>query len=872
MTLEFPAFIKIFKNGLTISPETGCMHGADRGDLLTTIDYLTALFGRHKMGYISLSNITKGSNTFTHHVAVSELSAVNAEAYALAAARENAYLGIATRNRDLGRSQRGGKDDLLELSAFFLDIDLDGPEAALAHRAKKLPTLDQALAMLEAVGPVPNIIIDSGYGLHVYWLLDKPYPCDNSLQRLHTDFQKRYWDYAQSQGFHLDHTANLDRVLRVPGTLNYKIPDSPKAVTIDSIDTSYSYTPTLLAMTTAGPGVPTPLASGPAAVMPTLPSFDPPPARDVNDIWTNVLTHGNYKKEFKAIKAGKSFAERGSREEVLTRVCAALAYAAPTNAPEELAEMLAPSLTEWAAEPDAQLSLDEEMDKAVNRIARAQGKRLAKLESDAAFKAAIISQSRGDASPSRGPYSESELQGFANAIGVPPELLQKRWILFCGKAYFFLQNGEYVGPFAQETENYIVGMAQKYLAPAGLAFDKPTRGGGLTPKSLTELCRDYGTPVKDFEYDYARNASSYDPQTDVFHFAPCPQRITAGVFNADIDKWLRLLGGRQTDILFDWLSGLTELSRQQTALYLYGEANNGKSFLAQEAAKIWTTGTPTALKDVTAAFNDALLKCPLIHCDEIMPAHLTPAQASAMIREITGASRQPLRRKYLATATIKGAIRVIITANKDKLIKPDITDEGDDIDAIGSRIVYIHTDSAAGRFLAQLGRQETDRWANEELIAKHLVWLTQNHVRTSTGNRFITETKTASIVRHIRAQPMAGKCLEWLAQYLSDPQKNYPGIVCGSGQLYVRAGVIQQRWKNIMKDPQPPTITAIGIALRMLSNNRQVRWENQRHCIVNVDTLLDWAEEEQYGDIEIIKQRLSKPLPPEKGLQANGTN
>src|SRR5262249_45576263 len=58
----------------------------------------------------------------------------------------------------LGRWSRGGKDNLVELPALFVDID--DPSGALWH--------------LTFFDPPPSIIVHSGRGYHAYWLLNRP--------------------------------------------------------------------------------------------------------------------------------------------------------------------------------------------------------------------------------------------------------------------------------------------------------------------------------------------------------------------------------------------------------------------------------------------------------------------------------------------------------------------------------------------------------------------------------------------------------------------------------------------------------------------------------------------------------------------------
>jgi hypothetical protein len=69
-----------------------------------------------------------------------------------------ACVGIAPRQADLGRYRRGGRLDLLELPALFVDVD------------RPLDTVTE----LHTFPLPPSCIVGSGYGGHFYWYLNPP--------------------------------------------------------------------------------------------------------------------------------------------------------------------------------------------------------------------------------------------------------------------------------------------------------------------------------------------------------------------------------------------------------------------------------------------------------------------------------------------------------------------------------------------------------------------------------------------------------------------------------------------------------------------------------------------------------------------------
>lgn len=132
----------------------------------------------------------------------------------------DAYYALATYTN--GDSRRG--DNAQALKSFFLDLD--------CGVGKPYNTQADAIAALKAFCKVVELprptVVNSGRGVHVYWPLQMPVsvtqwlPVAQSLKALCTEHQ-----------LHADPavTADVARILRVPGTLNYKdTPPSPVAV------------------------------------------------------------------------------------------------------------------------------------------------------------------------------------------------------------------------------------------------------------------------------------------------------------------------------------------------------------------------------------------------------------------------------------------------------------------------------------------------------------------------------------------------------------------------------------------------------------------------------------------------------------------
>jgi len=128
---------------------------------------------------------------------------------------ENIHHGVNPRFR---RPRKHGKNpDVSHYVAAWVDVDFHGNEEGI--RKKFYETVED----LRARGLGPSVIIESGRGLHAYWLFDKPYP--NELARPVC---------AGIQGYFADSDTIHDprRILRLPGFLNLKEPKDPKHCTV----------------------------------------------------------------------------------------------------------------------------------------------------------------------------------------------------------------------------------------------------------------------------------------------------------------------------------------------------------------------------------------------------------------------------------------------------------------------------------------------------------------------------------------------------------------------------------------------------------------------------------------------------------------
>ena len=152
-------------------------------------------------------NVTRVQRLFDNlDDAISEVFRLDAQGF-------NAYHAQATFETDKNRKQENAK----YLKSFYLDIDCgDGPKKDFLTQAEALIALRTFCKAIKLPKPT---IVNSGYGLHVYWRLTEQVPADEWLTAA-----KQFKQVVNKQGMKCDQTSTSDsaRILRTPGTHNYK--------------------------------------------------------------------------------------------------------------------------------------------------------------------------------------------------------------------------------------------------------------------------------------------------------------------------------------------------------------------------------------------------------------------------------------------------------------------------------------------------------------------------------------------------------------------------------------------------------------------------------------------------------------------------
>ena len=122
--------------------------------------------------------------------------------------------------------KKASDSDIVAIPCLWCDIDIQSD----VHAEENLfPNVEAVLSMIDSElqprGLSPNIIVNSGYGIHAYWIFDSPIVFNSNDDRqlaksLLTNIQAVI--RLCSKDYSIDKTDDLSRSLRIPGSVNWK--------------------------------------------------------------------------------------------------------------------------------------------------------------------------------------------------------------------------------------------------------------------------------------------------------------------------------------------------------------------------------------------------------------------------------------------------------------------------------------------------------------------------------------------------------------------------------------------------------------------------------------------------------------------------
>jgi len=186
-------------------------------DAVQAIAFLRHLFKPYSDGFIEIRPLSKHkphANRTTYRLPEclkgEAGQALSQHIISLAMRGYDVYVGVCPRVAPEGPGRKLGKDAIEQVGAMWVDLDAKVPGSC-----KEI--LDNC-----------DIVVSTGNGWHGYKIAPQPARVGSARDRANIEAKVR--SFANTLLVGTDNVSNVDRILRVPGTINWKDVDNPKPV------------------------------------------------------------------------------------------------------------------------------------------------------------------------------------------------------------------------------------------------------------------------------------------------------------------------------------------------------------------------------------------------------------------------------------------------------------------------------------------------------------------------------------------------------------------------------------------------------------------------------------------------------------------
>lgn len=191
---------------------------------LADFRHLLALLNYDEMSVIRLASKSEGGIFRPYKVTGIRAAAELAESLL----NDDLYFGV-NQVKSSVLEGRGTSQDVERVAALYADLDFK-PSGLGSEQIARL-----VIAELSGVlGIPPAATVHTGNGLQPYWLLDD-LPNDDATRRIFARFRALVDRTAARHGGRVDPVFDLARMLRVPGTKNYKDRVRPIPVSVEFV-------------------------------------------------------------------------------------------------------------------------------------------------------------------------------------------------------------------------------------------------------------------------------------------------------------------------------------------------------------------------------------------------------------------------------------------------------------------------------------------------------------------------------------------------------------------------------------------------------------------------------------------------------------
>ncbi len=205
---------------------------------METKEFLSKIYEGCSDGFLTITMLPERKTLWFRHDELFKASEI-AKKYG---SKTNTFFGVGLRKSIFKNGFRGSERDISCVTTLYADIDIKSE----AHKEISLPnSIAEATDFLNSLKIKPSIIVNSGNGIHCYWLIDKPFIIETEDDRKYiSSIFKGFGRYVNSEAkkleWKIDSVYDLARILRVPGTINHKLGNGAKCEVIESYDNRYN--------------------------------------------------------------------------------------------------------------------------------------------------------------------------------------------------------------------------------------------------------------------------------------------------------------------------------------------------------------------------------------------------------------------------------------------------------------------------------------------------------------------------------------------------------------------------------------------------------------------------------------------------------
>lgn len=254
---------------------------------------------------------------------------------------------------------------------------------------------------------------------------------------------------------------------------------------------------------------------------------------------------------------------------------------------------------------------------------------------------------------------------------------------------------------------------------------KTNRKGDAMPLSPRAIVERNSATYRETIHDFAASVSRYEPEHERVIIG-YPATKLAPKRDADVDAWLRAMGGAEHDRLEAWIASCAQanIDRLAASLILLGPADVGKTMFACAVAGLWGCAVPPSADLLVARFNGDLSRCPIVFDDEAV-LFGSEDLSTKRFRKLVQSTERTIERKGRERTILRGGMRLIVAANEVSDLRFSDVTGPEVVRAVADRMLVLATQpraDACKEALARL-RPPGQYRVNLDRVVAHMAWL-----------------------------------------------------------------------------------------------------------------------------------------------------